>query len=93
MAVVVAPMALTARRRRQPGSRWRHQRATRAAWERVKAVKTPIPYSGSSPVTLPRKRRISAAATAARMMIPLLKARRSPRKAKWRGRNLSRAMK
>jgi hypothetical protein len=43
-------------------------------------------------VTLPPKTTTSTAATAARATMPLLKARRSPRKANCPGRNLSRAI-
>ena len=62
------------------------------AWERVKATKTPTVYRGIRLVTLPPKTTTSTAATAARTTMPLVKARRSPRKANWLGRNWSRAI-
>ena len=61
------------------------------ACESVKAVKTPIAYSGMSASTRPRNATTSTIETMARATIPALNASRSPRYANWRGMKPSRA--
>ncbi len=61
------------------------------ACDRVKAVKTPIAYRGIRASTRPPKATATRMARIARATIPALKARRSPRYAKPRGMNPSRA--
>ena len=57
----------------------------------MNAVNTPIAYSGISASTRPRNATTTTIAIAASATIPELNARRSPRKANWRGMNPSRA--
>ena len=90
-AVRTQPVALIARRRRQPGSRVRSQCLIIPAWLIVKSMNTPTAYSGISRCVSPWKAMTSRAATTPRMTIPEVNASRSPRKLNWRGMNPSSA--
>ena len=82
MAVAAAPRPLSAARQRQPRSvpRSFHQCRTMPAWLSVNATKTPTVYSGMRFVTLPLKATISNVESRARTTMPVVNARRSPRK-------------
>ena len=91
-AVATAPRALTPAWACHREPRSLHQCTTMPVWDKVKAVKTPMAYRGIRAWVLPPKSTRSTQESPARMRIPLLKTRRSPRLANCRGRKRSLAM-
>jgi len=84
-AVAAAPTPFSHAFHFQPGSRHLNQCTTMPACDSVKQTNTPMAYSGISALVSPLKIRTRSIAMSARTMMPLEKARRSPRAANWRG--------
>ena len=87
--VSTAPRPLSARRPRQPDPRTDNQWRTMPLWLIVNDTNTPTEYSGISACVSPANTTSSVIATADRMRIPAVKARRSPLNENWRGMNPS----